>query len=467
MSKIRWLNPCIIVILMFALWPPISVSAESTTVNYTTTITYQNIDTTIAHVTILFYAEGSSSPISIARPDLAPGASATVSVGAMGSGSSGFQGSAVVKSDVKLTVLMMRVPDQNSVYSRPIAAGSTTGTGELWFLNMYTNETLFSIQNIDTKTADLTLTFYGGSAPITVTKTKITTGGSQSFDLSEISDLTESYYSAVHVVSHRSGTTVIGKIAGMKMQTNSNYSTNTAIESLIQSGKKLYMPIAICQGTYGTSTTFFVFNPDSSKSTKVTVTYSSGKYQSQTIQALSGSWFHACAPSGTKAGFSGYASITSASTSVMALGVVKEAGIYTDYYGQAVGTYKLSIPYANYSTANFSSGARQRTSISIMNLGSALASGKVKVYYYDKNGKLLGTHSLAALASGAKLDSSPASIGSVGAEFGYYSDGTTGGSAIILGPSGSNLMATTWVTSVTGKSKYVGEIFNAIPASEN
>jgi hypothetical protein len=467
MSKRRWLNQCVIAILMIALWPSGPALAQSTTVNYTTTITYQNIDTTTAHIVILFYAEGSTSPISISRPDLAPGASATVAVGSLGTDPSGFKGSAVVKSDVKLSVLMTRVPDQNSISSRPIAHGFTAGTGELWFLNMITEETMFSIQNIDSRPADLALTFYSGATPTTITKTKVVAGGSQSFDLSEIPELAENYYSAVHVVSHRSGTSDIGKIAGMKVQTNSDSSTNTASESLTQSGNKLYMPLAICKGTYGTSTQFFVFNPDGTKSTKVTVSYNSGKKEAKTISALSGAYFHACTPSGTKKGFNGSAIISSASTPIMATGMVKEAGIYTDYYGQAVGTNKLSVPYANYSKANFSSGSRQRTNISIMNLGGGLAKGKVKVYYYDKNGNLVGTHSLGAIASGGKVDSSPSSIGTAGAEFGYYSDGTTGGSAIIQGPAGSNLMATTWITKVTGKNKYVGEIYNAIPASGN
>jgi len=98
-----------------------------------------------------------------------------------------------------------------------------------------------------------------------------------------------------------------------------------------------------------------------------------------------------------------------------------------------------------------------------MNLGTSLASGAVKVKYYDKTGKLVGTHSLPAFANGAKVESAANKIGSAGAEFGYYSDGTSGGSALIEGPAGSNLMAAVWAMSNPVKGTLVGEMYNAIP----
>lgn len=104
MKKLR--TKCLAIALAFVLsLLPYPVNAQTGTVGFSTTITYQNIGATVAHVTLLFYSEGQSTPISIARPDLPVGASATVAMGSLGT-TAGFRGSAVVKSDVQLAVIM-------------------------------------------------------------------------------------------------------------------------------------------------------------------------------------------------------------------------------------------------------------------------------------------------------------------------------------------------------------------------
>ncbi len=463
----HWLYAILIFTILFA-WVPVSTVRAQTTVNFTTTITYQNTGSSVAHVSILFYPEGVTTPISISRPDLAVGASATVSIGSLG-GSAGFKGSAVVKSDVQLSVLMTQIPNTSSVKARPMATGFSSGTADLWFINIQngTDKSVFSIQNIDSRNADLSLTFYGSSSPVVLKKTNIPAGGSVFFDLSKITELPTGSYNAVHVISNQSGSTAVGKIVGMHMLMAGNPANDTAIESLTQSAKTLYMPIAICQGTASISTSYFIFNPDPANSTSIKVAYNSGKSETRTLAALSGGWFHACMPSGTSAGYDGNATITSSTVAVMAQGLIKNGGVNTNFYGQAVGSSRLAVPYANYSASQYTTQTRQRTSISIVNMGGSLASNTVSVQYYDKNGRLVGTHKLGAIGSGGRATSSPASIGSAGNEFGYYSDGTTGGSAIIVGPAGSNLMATVWVSSMTGSKTYTGEVYNAISAVTN
>ena len=91
-----------------------------------------------------------------------------------------------------------------------------------------------------------------------------------------------------------------------------------------------------------------------------------------------------------------------------------------------------------------------------------LAAGTVTIKYADKNGVVLGTHTLGAIPAGTKVNSNPSVIGVAGAEFGYYGDGTFGGSAIISGPAGSHLVAIARVQSSVPPSSVAAEDYNGI-----
>jgi len=89
--------------------------------------------------------------------------------------------------------------------------------------------------------------------------------------------------------------------------------------------------------------------------------------------------------------------------------------------------------------------------------------GQVSVKYYDKNGTLLGTHTLGAIAVGAKGNSHPYYIGAAGAEFGTYPDGSEGGGAIVEGPAGSQLAVVVRVQKYIGGGNSAGEDYTGIP----
>ncbi len=456
---------CLALVLAFVLaLLPNPVSAQTGSVGFSTTITYQNIGASIAHVTLLFYPEGQSTPISIARPDLPVGASATVAMGSIGS-SAGFRGSAVVKSDVQLAVTMTQIPSVSTAKSRPMATGFIQGSAEIWFLHAYkgATSTVLSVQNLDNKPANLTLEFLGGTTPITLTKSNIGAGNAAYFDLTKVTEIPAGFSGAVHVKAIRSGTTTIGKIAGMQLNLTPDGNAVYANDSFSQVGKKVFMPIALCSALGGMSTSYYVYNTDPTQSTTVTITYNTGKKGTLTLGPAKYGWYNACLPSGTTTGYSGHAVVTSSATDILVFGHAKDVGMSATFSGQSVGSDRMAVPFANYSTSYYTTGQKQRTTIYVMNLGANLASGAVKVKYFDKNGKLLGTHALPAIANGVKVESSANKIGTAGAEFGYYTDGTSGGSAMIEGPAGSNLMATVWVMSNPVKGTLVGEMYNAIP----
>ncbi len=460
MHNNRWLVTIIIGMLLIALFNPMSVSAQIALPTFSSSITYQNIGNEIAHITLLVYPEGESTPITISRPDLAKGASATVSVGSLGT-ATGFRGSAVVKSDVPLAILSTQIPTNTSLKIRPMTVGFSTGSPDIWFLYVNRNTTVLSVQNLLKVPSNFKLTFYGTMSPVTVTKTNIPAGGSLYFPVASVTELPSDFSGVVHVKSTTVAIPLAGKIAGTQLNVNTDGSLGHSTEAVTQMSTKLFMPIAMCNTSGATSSIYYVFNPDPTESTTVTVTYNSGKSEKKTLAPLTRSWFSACGPANTTQGYSGSAKITSSPASVMAFGYIKGNVLAGSFTGQAFGSNRLAVPFANYSTSYFTNGQRHRTVISVMNLGASLASGTVKVLYYDKTGKLSGTHTLGTLASGAKVDST-AALAKAGAEFGYYSDGSSGGSAIIQGPAGANLMAVAFIKTTIASSKFSGELYNAI-----
>jgi len=460
MNENRWMSILIAGVLFVSLINPISVNAQSILPTFSSTITYQNIGSEVAHITLLVYPDGESTPITISRPDLAKGASATVSVGSLGNGS-GFRGSAVVKSDVPLAILTTQVPTNSTLKIRPMTAGFSSGSPDVWFLYVNRNTTVLSVQNLLKVPSNFKLTFYGSASPITITKTNIPAGGSLYFPVASATELPSTFSGVVHVESTTVAIPLAGKIAGTQLNVNADGSLGHSTEAVTQMSTKLFMPVAMCNTTGAISSNYYVFNPDPTQSTAVTVSYNSGKSETKTLPPLSRALFNACSPTNTTQGYSGSAKITSTPGSVMAFGYIKGNILAGSFTGQAFGSHRLALPFANYSTSFYSNGQRHRTVISVMNLGSSLAAGTVKVLYYDKTGKLSGTHTLGALASGAKVDST-AALAKAGAEFGYYSDGSSGGSAIVQGPAGANMMAVAFIKTTIATGKFSGELYNAI-----
>ncbi len=71
--------------------------------------------------------KGQTTPISISRPDLPVGASATISIGNLETTPASFRGSAVIKSDVEVAVLMTQIPTTVTIKARPMAGAATQG----------------------------------------------------------------------------------------------------------------------------------------------------------------------------------------------------------------------------------------------------------------------------------------------------------------------------------------------------
>lgn len=430
-----------------------------------TRITYQNIGLDTAHVTVLYYPDGSATPVSISQPDLPPGGSQSVDIGKAVPGVVGTAGSAVLKSDMELAILATHIPVSTGISARGMATAPGSGSSKIWLGNLMkiqAGTTILSIQNLDTVPVDVNLTFHGTSAKVTLTRSNIPSGASVAIDLSDVNEIPSPYIGTAVITALQSGTDVPGMISGMAVNFSGSTTEAYSTESIALLSKTIYMPFALCYAMGGMSTTYYVFNPDPTLPATVTVRYNTGKVETQTVAALSQTYFNACKPSGTAAGYSGSAVISSTGPAILSIGTFKLMGMSATFTGQTAGGEMLALPYAPYSTSGYAGGQKSRTTIAVMNLSNSLAAGVVKARFYGRDGTLAGTVSLPAIAAGARVDLTAAQIGTAGAEFGYYSDGSSGGSVVIQGPAGSKLVATALVLNTAGSSAYAGDAYNAV-----
>ena len=479
------------------LLPAGSASAQNATTGYTTrfstAITYQNIaaaGTPAANIRIQLYADGSDTPINVNLNPLNAGAGTSVAIGDLSATglTDGFQGGAVMSSDQPIVATMVQVPVRSNVINRPLSNGFSPDAGASSVLlatvlkNKFNYTSKFSVQNVDSERADVTIKFYNAesSPPGALAHTEtvsVAAGSVKYFDAGAIAALGSEFNGSATVESVRSGTTTPGKMVATVLELQFNGLGARAFEGVSGGGRKFFMPIANCQA-FGSSSAYAVQNTSTTTATNVTVTYlvrpvgGTGAAQtfSETFNNLAPGAkrsFTACSVMG--ANLFGSAVIESTAADIVAIAKIEGTGVGTAAPGVSAGSAKLALPYVRWANDAGIASGRQRTSIAIQNVGRALAAGEVTVTYYDKNGAVVGTHSLGALPTNEKLNSNPTNAtaaatppsGATLGNFGYYDDGTFGGSVVIQGPADSQLVAVARIQSFTGPG--AGEDYNGIP----
>jgi hypothetical protein len=448
--------------------------------SFTTSITYQNVDTADATaVQIYFYpAPDSTTPIIIDRPTLPAGAGTSLFIGNLTNIATGFQGSAIMLADRRLVATLVQVPQSTTVKNRPLSNGFESGSPQILLAtvlkNTFAASTIFSIQNTDTEANSITVDFYNTSATKVTTVTyDIAAGASYYIDAGALAALGSSFNGSAVITAERSDNSD-GSVVATAMELSTNSTGASAFESVSGGSTTFYMPSALCNAFGGQNSAYAVQNTSLTTSTSVTVTYSNGKAETQSIGPGSKASFVACNAPTMPGGFSGSATVNSTVTDVVAIGKVYGTGLSTAFLGAPNGAPKLALPYVRWSQSQFNTGTnagnRQRTYLAIQNVGSApIAAGELTVKYYDKNGSLLATDTLATstfpLAVGAKVNSNPYFNSSpTMAEFGYYSDGSFGGSAIVecTAPSCEVVAIARVQSFVPADNSYTGEDYNGI-----
>jgi hypothetical protein len=457
-------------VVSLALILPVGIASAQTTAyatSFTTSVTYQNVSSVAASVTFSFYPEGSADKKDVAVT-LAANAGSSLFLGSVTSLASGFTGSGVISSDQPIVATLVQLPASTSaVKNRPLTNGFDSSAGAQNFLiptvlkNQFNTTTQFSVQNVDAGPVNLTVKFFavGSATPLdTETYNNLPAGAAKYYDAGKLAGLGTSFNGSVRIEA-------TGKVVAAALELSTNGKAVSGFDGVSSGANTVYMASALCNFSAAkTNTSYAVQNIDTANSAHVVVTYSNGATSEADVVAGGKASFQGCAATGMTQGFSGSATITSTGAQIVAVGKVSGGGLSTAFSGATVGAEKLALPYIRWSDSRFNTGLRdrQRAFIAIQNIGGPLTQGAVVVKYYDKDGVPVGQQALGAMATGAKTNSNPRdALGAAGAEFGYAAAGF-GGSAIVQGPSGSQLVAVVRIQSFPASGQ-VGEDYNGIP----
>ncbi len=476
-------------VLLLSTFGSVFAQTSANDTNFTTSVTYGNGGTGEATVIFKFYREGQASEAAQETVNLKQNATASLYLGNVAGLSGAFKGSATISADQPVQAVVVQVPQNNPfVVNRPLSNGFRSGGSQSVIAtvlkNTFGQQTSFSCQNADTVAVDIKVDFINSTdASVTAqeTATNIPVGAAKFFAAEDIAALGGSWNGSAIARGYETGTTTEADIVCSVSELGASGGVNAfkakAFEGVAQAGTKFYVSSALCDVFGGQSTAYAVTNASSTDAANVTVEYSSGQTDSATIQPGQKNSFLAC--NKNTPNFSGAATITSTGAPVVAIAKKFQSGTVfeTAFAGEAGGSDTLSLPYIRWAPdGDFKdgSGKYQRAFIAIQNVGGSAATN-VTVKYYDVEGKLVGTHTIASIGAGAKENSDPTKMAKAAGIsdtavvwFGTpngnaASSGVSGkyGGGAVIEAAGGTLVAIASITSEPSSGK-VQEDFNAI-----
>ena len=491
MLKWKMLGSNLLLLLLLVLHG--SVAAQTPTAYntlFTTAVTFQNISTAATAVNFEFYGTSGGPAFGIYR-SLDASAGSSLYIGSADVGvANGFLGSTVLATDQAVLATAVQLPPSTSpIKNRPISNAFTVNYTPVStqvllasvLKNKFGTTSKFAIQNISNQAVNITINIYNAdnpsAPPVTITHNNVPVGEARHIDMA--SAVTAASFNGSAVV------TANGNIVGTVLELATAGYAAKAFEGISAGAMTVYMPTALCNAfnsnpSLGTTTAYAVQNVATSGATNVTVTYYPGGATETVNNIAAGAKqsFNGCTKvNGTAMngnGFTGSAKIVSSSSNIIAIGKAyksSDANYATAFIGESTGAQKLALPYVRYSENNYSNGKNQRAFIAIQNISSSAVSN-VQVKYYNPSGELVGTHTISSIPANMKANSTAKDAVLASGqtqieldEFGNPEGGQAGygGSAIIQGPTGAQLVATarisTWVVSTN--SYEVAEDYNA------
>jgi len=438
-------------------------------------IHYQNLGPSPAALTIDFYDGSGAKVASHTVATLETNAATSLYAGSISGLPSGFEGGAVISSSQPVASTVAQIGSgavKNQALSNGFSSSETSNSVLIPTVlkNMFFFNSVFSVQNVDAGPADIVFTF------------KTTTGSEYLYTVEDLPAFssyfvdmgstaaipTSTFNGSVVIEAFQANTTDPGAVAATSMEMEISGNNVYAFNGVATSGTSdtIYMPSAVCKfGPNKDSTSAYAVQNTTSGPINVTVTYSNGHIDGPyEVPAYSKRSFDGCS-AGNPVGFLGSAIVTSVGGDIHAVGKVYGGGLYPAHLGFTGGSDKVALPFVRWTETHWYDGTGLRSYIAVQNIGtSSIADGDVVAYYYDKNGVLVGSHALGAIAVGAKQNTHPFYLGSAGSEFGTYTDGSSGGGVIIVGPSGSELAVVARVQKYIGYGNSVGEDYEGMPA---
>lgn len=446
------------VIMIGALLPVSPVQALAYGTNFVTSITYVNVGTDIATITLTVY-DSAGVGVDIPLDPLAPNAAASLYVGSLSQVASGFKGSASMSSTQPLATTLVQVPQAPStVKNRPLSNGFSKGASQALIptvlKNVFSTNTIFTVQNVANVTANVEVKFVPVSGSPVAVNISLAPGAAKYYDMGQVTPVTAPTFNGSVVL-----TASTGELVATSLELSTVNDNAYAFEGVSEGGNKIYMPSAFCNWGAGgaINSAYAVQNISETANASVTISYANGGVDGPYVIGPGAKRsFLGCAVNTNN--YIGAATVSSTGAEVVAMGKIYGNGLSTAYAGTAQGNKKVALPYVRYTQSNWTDGTRQRVNIAIQNVGSApIAANALSVHFYDKDGNLSGTiTNPSQIVVGGKWSTNASSINP---EFGYI--GGFGGGAIIESPQELAVIARveTYLTPTTT----AGEDYNAIP----
>lgn len=461
-----------------------SAASNAYDTKFITSITYMNVGSDPAELSLVFYdaTDGSTDTITMTNADgsarvIPANASASLAVSSVSALSNTWKGGAVVTSTQPLVATIVQVANDPLIKVRPVSNGFKASDGgttviiptvlKTCFADSLT--TRFNIQNVSGSTANtVVLTTYWPNGATSYTNTfSLAPGAVKSFDMASINPGAKPgpvtlpsgclFNGSARITSDQS---IVA--TALETSTTNRYANSFEGFSANSGSTKVYMPSALCSIDYGdgAQTTSYAIQNVTAGSVTATIKYyykvrgiggTLGAATDNTASPLTvtiagyskasvpgcdsnKSDFSSVSGTGMDSSSVGSAVIESnVANSIVAVAKVVGSGITAASPGITTGGEVVNTPYVRYSTVCFAPApapavcrneSRQRTMFAIQNVGSIATT--VTMTLYDHEGTSVGSFTSASIPVGQKISMSPSDVAAVkvadsaASEFGYW-----------------------------------------------
>lgn len=464
-----WMSSLLLIVLLASSVSAALAADNAYATNYVTSITYMNVGTDAANLSVTFYnaADGTTTDYPLLNSNgsavtIPVKASSSIAVSAVSSLASTWKGGAVISSNQPLIATMVQVSNDSVIKVRPVSNGfqSTDGSGTIivpTVMKACFNDKLttrFNVQNVgsSSNTASVTIKWPNGDTAYTVTTPSLAPGAVSSVDLGALSSPTPptSTYT-VPAGCTFNGSAVItssGSMVASALETSTINKYANSFEGFkgttADGAAKIYMPSAMCSVNYGDGEQSSAYAIQNLAATATTVSIAF-TYQVRSNGALQGSPAtttvtleiaanskasvpgcdslknsvgnkNTATGTGMPASSVGSAVITSTGGNIVAISKVLGAGLTTATPGIMSGGTTVNVPFVRYSDKCYvptvsnticQGATRQRTLFAVQNIGNAAAA--VTMTLYNQKGESVATYTSPSIPAGGKVSLSPVS----------------------------------------------------------
>jgi len=462
-----WMSSLLLMVLLASSVSAAFAASNAYETNYVTSITYMNVGTDAANLSVTFYnaADGTTADYPLVNSNgsavtIPVKASSSIAISTVSSLSSTWKGGAVISSNQPLIATMVQVSNDSVIKVRPVSNGfqSTDGSGTIivpTVMKACFNDKLttrFNVQNVgsSSSTASIAVKWPNGDTAYSVTTPSLAPGAVYAVDMGSVTTTTSGNYTPPSGCTFN-GSAVItstGSMVASALETSTINKYANSFEGFkgtaADGATKIYMPSAMCNINYGDGDQSSAYAIQNLASTPTTIDVSF-TYQIRTNGVLGsavtskitldipafakasvpgcdalknsvGNKNNVTSGSGMPNNSIGSAVIESKTVgnNIVAISKVLGAGLTTATPGIMSGGTTVNVPFVRYSTKCYvptvsdavcQSASRQRTLFAVQNVGTSAAT--VTMTLYNQNGVSVGTLTTASIIAGSKVSVSP------------------------------------------------------------